>query len=94
MLRLFFSWLRLDQSLKFEFLLLNQELEFGEVDKPVSVDVRLSNHGPDLCPGQRLPQAGHGAMELSLRYQTVSVLVKHPGVFCKLDMINEAAKSK
>lgn len=81
MLKLFFSRLRLDQSFrsKFEFLLLNQELEFGEVDKPVSVDVRLSDHGPDLGSCQRLPQAGHGAQELSLRYQTVSVLIKHPG---------------
>ena len=87
MLKLFFSLLGPRQSLQFEFLVLNQKLEFSEVDKPVSVDVRLSDHGPDLGPGQGLSQAGHGAVELGLGYKTVTVLIKHPVLFCKLDII-------
>ena len=87
MLKLFFSLLGPRQSLQFEFLVLNQKLEFSEVDKPVSVDVGLSDHGPDLGPGQGLSQAGHGAVELGLGYKAVTVLIKHPVLFCKLDII-------
>ena len=62
-------------------------LELRKVYKSVSVYVRLPDHRPDLGPGDGLPQAGHGALQLSLRYQSISVLIKHPESVDKLNII-------
>ena len=56
---------------------MNQLLEFRKVDLAVPVPVGRPDHGPDLGPGQGLPQARHRLLQLARGDQTVTIAIKN-----------------